>query len=309
MSKIWILTRNLDEKQAEDICNKGLKNCLLENYTPTSIRMGFKELGIDVKTVKLSDVSNFKDMPTMAIDCYPPWSKIETEKLFWLEKQGVMVLNKPKYHSRYHNKWYQAKQLIKSNVTMPYTLEISFPPSIEKINDIEKLIGYPVVVKPTTSGFGIMVFKCHTEDEVFDACLKIFNTKPQLGFTPSSSLIVQKWIDHRFIGIIRIFVIGYKAIMAQQRRPTCETDFFVSNKGLHSIRNSFEITKELSSLCELACRNLNLDFGVIDILHDGDKFLVCEVNPMGNFKSINDDNPTINCGLEIAKYSLFKMKV
>jgi glutathione synthase/RimK-type ligase-like ATP-grasp enzyme len=310
MSKIWILTRNLDEKQAEDICNKGQKNCLLENYTPTSIRMGFKELGIDVKTVKLRDINTFGTIPDMAIDCYPPWSKTETEKLFWLESQGVVVLNKPKYHSKYHNKWYQARQLINSNVNIPNTIEIPFPPTIEKLNDIDRLIGYPIVVKPTISGFGIMVTKCHTEDEVFDACLKIFGVKKsQLGFTPSSSIIAQKWIDHKFIGIIRIFVIGYKAIAAQQRKANSEMDFFISNDRPCSIRNQFEITKELSDLCESACRSLNLDFALLDVLHDGKTFSICEVNTMGNFKAIDDANPKINCGLEIAKYSLTKMNL
>jgi glutathione synthase/RimK-type ligase-like ATP-grasp enzyme len=304
MSDVWLLTREFTAKYDELMNAEKLVHNIdthISIWTPMSIRSGFNKLDISTRIFKITDIDD-KPLPKLVIDCCPPWTQYEAKKLLDIEAAGTIVVNKPKSHILYHDKWNQAKVLMDHGINIAKVIKIDLPPKQEKIEELGELLGYPLVIKGRNSCHAFSVFKCNSEDDVFDACMELYNMKTKIGFIKTSSVIAQKWIDHRSLGILRVQVIGYKAIAAQQRVPKIDTDFFISNHIEDSIRSKYIMPQELIDLCEAACRALDVEMATLDVMHDGKNFIICELNTMGGFKQLAISNPQIDFGFEIAKY-------
>lgn len=304
MSDVWLLTREFTASydqlmMADDFVFN--MDTHISIWTPMSIRSGFNKLGIPTKIFKITDLDN-RSLPKLVIDCCPPWTDYEAKKLLEIEAAGTIVVNKPISHIKYHDKWNQAEVLMEKGVNIAKVVKIDLPPTPESIKKLETEIGYPLVIKGRSSCHAFSVFKCMSDDDVFDACMELYNMKTKIGYIRLNSVIAQKWIDHKSLGIIRVQVIGYKAVAAQQRRPIEPTDFFISNHIENSIRSKFIMPQDLMDLCELACRTLNLEMATLDVLYDGKNFSICELNTMGGFKQLAISNPQLDFGYEIAKY-------
>lgn len=305
MSDVWLLTREFTASYDQLMMVNDFifdPNTHISIWTPMTIRSGFNKLGIQTKIFKITDIDN-RPLPKLVIDCCPPWTDYEAKKLLEIEALGTTVINKPISHIKYHDKWNQAEVLMREGINIAKVVKIDLPPTPESIKKLESEIGYPLVIKGRSSCHAFSVFKCMTEDDVFDACMKLYNMKTKIGYIRLNSVIAQKWIDHKPLGIIRVQVIGYKAMAAQQRRPMTDTEFFISNHIGNSIRNKFIMPQDLIDLCETACQKLDLAMAVIDVLHDGKNFSICELNTMGGYKELSRSNPQLDFGYEIAKYA------
>jgi len=321
MFDVWLLTRSYTAKYEELMRAEELAiniDTHISIWTPMNIRSGFNKLGVNAGVFRITDLPNLP-LPKLAIDTCPAWLDIEAKTLLDIEAKGVTVINDAISHIKYHDKWNQAKILMREGVNFSKTVKIDLPLMKEKIEvlksqleDLRIEIGYPLVIKARSTGDAQAIFKCMNENDALNACMKLYSMKNDYGYVRvpvgtqwPASVIAQKYVDHKIsgMGILRIHVVGFKAMAAQQRTPIDDTDFFVSNRIENAYRRKFIIPNDLAELCELACKKLNLAMATLDVMHDGEKYIIIELNTNGGFKQLSISNPHLDLGFEIAKYA------
>ena len=118
----------------------------------------------------------------------------------------------------------------------------------------------------------------------------------------SSRLKSQPHLYQKFVGNggkdLRVIVIGKKAVGAIQRINDKD---FRSNVELGGKAIAVELTEDVALLSEKVAEILGLDYCGVDILSDGEKLYVCEVNSNAFFKGFCDATG-INIGELYAKY-------
>ncbi len=137
---------------------------------------------------------------------------------------------------------------------------------------VERLLPYPIVVKKTFGSMGQGVFLA--EDRAQLAELR-------------ASLIAVPHIYQQFIGSggrdKRVAVVGGKAVAAMERVNSLD---FRSNLALGGTASPAGLTEEERALAEKAAAAIGLDYCGVDIISDGTRPYVCEVNSNAFFLGI-----------------------
>jgi gamma-F420-2:alpha-L-glutamate ligase len=189
-----------------------------------------------------------------------------------------------------------------NQISIPKTIHIQLPITDENIEMVKKEIGFPLVVKPTNGVRGRGVSKCHNEDDLWFECLSMRKL-----IIPPKTAIAQKWIDHENKGTIRVYMIGGIIVASMQRKSNIKIDFFKSNIKQNSIRMPYEIDINLYNICERVYHAFNkIDLCSIDILHDGDNYMIIDINSPGSSFGM-DMALNMNIGHLIAKYIASKI--
>jgi gamma-F420-2:alpha-L-glutamate ligase len=311
---IFLVTRTLSQSDANNLNADDLT--VWHHYNPISTQRGLKKLGIENLIIPLNDLKyrcNYDKAPNIIFDCYPPWNGDNDIKILKKFKyQGAVIVNDIDAYYKCHNKWLQYTILHKAGVAVPKTIKLDLPLSDIDLELIRSEFGFPVIIKSTSGSKGICVFKCHTEDDIWNACREIMITT-KYSITKTNLAIVQKWIDHKnTLGIMRVCVVGGKAICAEQRYPEDPNiDFFNSNSGSKTIhRHHYEMTANLRYLVESACLALNVEIAAIDVLHDGKDFLICEINAPGSLMFADRQKDIqYDVGMLIAQHLASKLDV
>jgi len=138
--------------------------------------------------------------------------------------------------------------------------------------EVQKLGGYPVVVKATGLSHGRGVFLCHSADEIIDI---IHSLK-----LPPESLAIRKYIPEA--RHIRTVVIGSKVVDAiEYDQPK---DDFRTNAVSTPTAKAIEGTDLLTSLSLRAIKAVGVRFAGVDILLDaGQNPYIAEVNSPCNY--------------------------
>ena len=145
----------------------------------------------------------------------------------------------------------------------------------EKILDyVENKLGYPVVVKKCFGAFGREVYLAKDREELASFRAR-FLREPHL---------YQKYIECGATDI-RVITIGGRAVAAMKRQAT-EKGEFRANAALGGAGEKIEINEELRALAEKASENLGLEYAGVDLLFDGEKYLITEVNSNAHFALI-----------------------
>ena len=141
---------------------------------------------------------------------------------------------------------------------------------------VEQKLGYPIVVKKCFGAFGREVYlaKDRSELESFRAR---FLKEPHL---------YQKYIECGATDY-RVITIGGKAVAAMKRQAT-EKGEFRANAALGGKGEKVELTEELRALAEKASELLGLEYAGVDLLWDGEKYLITEVNSNAHFALITE---------------------
>ncbi|MBO7390426.1 MAG: RimK family alpha-L-glutamate ligase [Clostridia bacterium] len=144
------------------------------------------------------------------------------------------------------------------------------------IRKVAERLGYPVVVKKCFGAFGREVYLARNEEELL-ALRARFLKEPHL---------YQKYIecDHTDI---RVITLGGKAVAAMKRRATAP-DEFRANIALGGVGEAIPLTDEIRSLAEKAAALLGLEYAGVDLLYDGERYLVAEVNSNAHFRMIEE---------------------
>ena len=158
----------------------------------------------------------------------------------------------------------------------------------ERVDKIEKELGYPLVVKGSYGSLGSAVYKIDNRTQLEEIMEKL-KCRPHL---------FQRYVASSFGKDIRILVIGGKMVCGYMRKS--ENDFR-SNLALGGKGYKIKIPKQAQKIAENAAQILNLDYCGVDILFDEDGFKLCEVNSNAYFDG-SQSTTGINVARHYAKY-------
>ena len=312
--QIWLITRDLTSKIADSLDVNNLKDEKESNYFEAiKIRNGFQKIGIEIKIFTMDELRDLflKDIPqnikphVMIIRCMMH-NRLEIEMLNMLHNSGIIIVNNPISQLLCQDKSLQYKRLKNFGIPIPTTVIIPAYSTLSEINSIikNKNLSFPLVVKPNGGSRASTVFKCYDISEILECIEKI-----NILYPKSKLVILQQWIDHRSKGVISVLTLGENIIGAQQRTANREIDFFISNYRKDCNRCIYDVTDELIKITLSAVKCIgNIEMSRLDIFHDGEKYLIGEVNSPGSFISY-DLFMDMDCGLMIAKYILEKYKI
>ena len=319
MHDVWLITRSLTGEIAS---NLNLEQIIKDTnseihispnhrkevyYEAYVIKKELDELKITSRYVSYEEFANLNlssmKLPKIAIDCYHTFDlNLHIKNLISLKNHGILVVNDPLTHKICGDKWAQYELLMANQISIPKTIHIQLPITDENIEMVKKEIGFPLVVKPTNGVRGRGVSKCHNEDDLWFECLSMRKL-----IIPPKTAIAQKWIDHENKGTIRVYMIGGIIVASMQRKSNIKIDFFKSNIKQNSIRMPYEIDINLYNICERVYHAFNkIDLCSIDILHDGDNYMIVDINSPGSSFGM-DMALNMNIGHLIAKYIASKI--
>lgn len=192
-----------------------------------------------------------------------------------LERLGVNSFNSSESVEIVKDKLFSHQILAQRNLPIPKTMLVKFPVNAELV---EKRLGFPVVVKTLYGSQGSGVFLCESKKQLKDLIQLVEVTKG------SANIILQEFIETSKGRDLRVFTIGGRAVACVERNaPAGEFKANFSQGG--SVR-PHPITPEIEWLAVEASRIFNLDIAGIDLLFNGDHYLVCEANSAPGFEAI-----------------------
>lgn len=200
------------------------------------------------------------------------------------ERLRVPTFNSSVSVETVRDKLYTHQLLSRAKLPIPKTMLAKFPVDVGLV---EKVLGFPVVVKTLTGTQGAGVFLCESRQNFEDLMELIRATQS------NANLIFQEFIADSRGRDVRILVIGGRVVAAMERRSM--TDNFKANFSLGAEVKPFEPNRDAEWLALESARLLGLDIAGIDLLFDGDGFKICEANSSPGFEGIESC-----CDIDIA---------
>lgn len=213
-----------------------------------------------------------------------------------LQSLGYIIFNNYDAIVNCDDKMLTFVKLANKGINMPYTISspimYSDNDDVAFLDNVEKSLGYPVIVKNVYGSMGKTVYKADNRGEL-DELFK------QLKMTPHVYQQAIKPLGKD----TRVIVVGGKVVGAISR--SSKTDFR-SNVELGGTATAVTISEEVKNLCEKVANILELDYAGIDVLSDGVKNYVCEVNSNAFFTGM-EKSTGINIASLYAKHILSKL--
>jgi gamma-F420-2:alpha-L-glutamate ligase len=194
-----------------------------------------------------------------------------------LERLGVKSFNSSESIEIVKDKLFSHQILAEKNLPIPKTMLVKFPVDVDLV---DSRLGFPVVVKTLYGSQGSGVFLCESKKQLKDLIQLVEVTKG------SANIILQEFIESSKGRDLRVFTIGGRAIACVERNaPEGE---FKANYSQGGTVKPYEITPEIEWLAVETSRIFNLDIAGIDLLFDGEHYLVCEANSAPGFETIEE---------------------
>ena len=160
-------------------------------------------------------------------------------------------------------------------IVCPFTFENIGYTDTSFLSEVADRLKFPMVVKARFGSFGEQVFLVNDTDSLVK-CVK----------ESTAPLLFQEYIGESRGTDYRLFVVGNEVVAAARRQS--ENGDFRSNSYLGGKVQAVTPSDEMVRIALLACKNLGLDFGGVDILTGRDSPLLCEVNSNALFNSLED---------------------
>ena len=193
-----------------------------------------------------------------------------------LEAWRVPVVNSHAVASLCADKLATSAALAAAAVPTPRTA-VAF--SAEAALQAAESIGYPVVLKPLTGSWGRLLARVNDRD----AAEALFEHKLQLGSPEHSVLYLQEHCD-KPARDIRVFVIDGEPICAIYR----ESAHWITNTARGATTRNCPLSPEVLALSTAASAAVGGGVLAVDLLEDGDRLLVSEVNATMEFRNSID---------------------
>lgn len=191
-----------------------------------------------------------------------------------LEYWGIPVYNSAAVTATCNDKLLTTLALLCAGIPTPRTL-LAFDAQ-ETIRGIE-MLGYPVVLKPTTGSWGRLLARINDRD----AAEAVLEHQETLGSYQHHVHYIQEHIAKPQRDI-RAFVVGDRTICAIYRT----SEHWVTNTARGAIASNCPITPELDSLCVRAAQAVGGGILAIDVLEDPQRgLLVNEINATMEFRN------------------------
>lgn len=214
-----------------------------------------------------------------------------------LERIGIPVINSSDAINLVKDKFHTQQILSQSNIPTPKTMFVKYPVNLDNVN---KQIGFPCILKVLSGSQGKGVFLINSKDELEKSLDIIDSTNGK------SNYIIQEFVSESYGKDIRAYVVGGRLIGAMKRQSSDEKDFRanISNGGKGE---NFEISDDLEMISLECAKIVNLDIAGIDLLFDGNYWKVCEINSNPGFKGF-EEATGIDVPEKIFKYIKFRIK-
>jgi len=192
-----------------------------------------------------------------------------------LERLGIPTFNSSECIETVKDKLYTQQILAASNLPVPKTMLARSPINIDLI---DKMIGFPVVVKTISGAQGSGVFLCESKSHLEDLMQLIDTAKTTKNF------IIQEFIHNSRGRDLRVFIIGGRIIACMER--VSKDGSFKANFSRGGEVRKYPVNEEIEWLATESSRILGLDITGVDLLFDGEHFKVCEANSSPGFKGL-----------------------
>ena len=193
-----------------------------------------------------------------------------------LERLGVHVYNGADVIETVRDKLHTHQILAESGIDTPDTMLAKFPVDMKLV---EKLIGFPVVVKTLNGALGIGVFLIETPQAFADLMELVGETNPNL------QLIFQKFVSVSKGRDLRLFIVNGEVIAAMERRA--QDGGFKANYSSGGSVHFFEPDETAKEIALKTAEALNITIGGIDLLFkEGGGYTICEANTFPGFKGL-----------------------
>ncbi len=261
----------------------------------------FKPRGLKLKNKKINldeYSAAFFDVPSYAI--VKKGVKSEEKKILirltselystanFLKDAGIFFINE-KVILRYpfYDKFFQSQIFFQNKIPAISTIHLGD----NKVEKVEKVLGgdgfkYPIVIKKSRGGMGAGVFKIDNISE-----LKNF-----LKDKRNWNLIYQPFVKNNCD--YRVLVCGGKSLGIMKRTATKNT--WKNNFALGGLVEKYSDAK-MEKFAEDVCRKIGFDLAGVDIIKDGRRYFVIEVNAFPCFEGFESVYPEINVAREIVK--------
>jgi [lysine-biosynthesis-protein LysW]--L-2-aminoadipate ligase len=164
--------------------------------------------------------------------------------------------------------------LLRAGIPTPRTL-LAFEQHTA-VRGIE-MLGYPVVLKPTTGSWGRLLARIHDRD----AAEAVLEHQETLGSYQHHIHYIQEYIT-KPLRDIRAFVVGDRTICAIYRN----SEHWVTNTARGAVVSNCPVTPELDSLCIGAAQAVGGGILAVDVLEDPERgMLVNEINATMEFRN------------------------
>ena len=157
--------------------------------------------------------------------------------------------------------------------------------------EIERVLGFPVIVKRNSGSSGHHVFLCHNLEDIQTALTKIFNID---------------YKDYDYVAIAQQYILiqrEYRAVFLNQElillyeKDITQATFTGNLSPLHwqgaraKYINNPQIISEIETFCQPIFQEINLDYTGLDIVIDQDnQYWFIEANSHPNYDIFTRDN-------------------
>ncbi|MHB8719062.1 MAG: lysine biosynthesis protein LysX [Candidatus Dormibacteria bacterium] len=193
-----------------------------------------------------------------------------------LHDRGIRTVNAPAVIAACADKVVTTSLLRAAGVPVPRTA-VAFSPEAA-LAALEE-IGYPAVLKPPVGSWGRLVARVNDRD----AAEAVLEHKATLGSTMHSVFYVQEHVAKPGRDI-RAFVVGDEVIAAIERR----SQHWVTNTARGATTANRRVDGDLRDVSLAAARAVGGGVVAVDLLEDGERLLVGEVNHTMEFRNSVD---------------------
>ena len=193
-----------------------------------------------------------------------------------LADRGIATVNTPEVVVNCSDKVVTTSLLAAAGVAVPRTA-VAF--SVEGALEAIETVGYPAVLKPPVGSWGRLLARVNDRD----AAEAILDHKATLGSVAHSVFYVQEHVAKPGRDI-RVFVAGDEVLCAIERR----SDHWVTNTARGAVTGNRVLDDGISGVSLAAARALGGGVLAVDLLEDGDRLLVSEVNHTMEFRNSID---------------------
>lgn len=193
-----------------------------------------------------------------------------------LERLGVPVFNRALSIETVRDKMYTHQVLSEKGLPTPETMLAKFPVDIGLI---ERIIGFPLVVKTLRGALGSGVFLIEDRG-AFSNLMELMRET-----SPSTQLIFQKFIASSKGRDLRVFIVDGQMVGCMERRAK-EGDFKANYSAGGSV-HAFDVNEDAVALALRTAEVLDIQVAGIDLLFTPDGgFTICEANTFPGFKGL-----------------------
>jgi len=213
-----------------------------------------------------------------------------------LENLGVLVLNLSESIRMSKDKLASLQYLSAHHLPIPKTILAKFPIDMSLI---EKEFSYPIILKTVSGSYGKGVFLCENRRKLKDVLDLLDESKD-----PKVNIILQEFVKTSKGKDIRVIIIGgrpYGAMLRTAQRGNFKANFNAGGKVSY-----FKMNPTIEWLAVESARILGLDIAGVDILFNGKKYLICEVNSSPGFEGF-EKATGINLPKAVFEYAKVRM--